>query len=111
MVGGVHEGDELALLDDDCELLPLLNGWVHAGGVVRASVQQQNGAGGGLVKTPLHSLEVQALGLCVEVRVLGELQSAVLDDVVVVRPIIILFMYPKYTRWGLRPVPLRAGTS
>lgn len=43
LVGHVKEGEELALLDDVGDLLPLLLGGVNTGGVVGARVEQDDG--------------------------------------------------------------------
>ena len=44
LVGHVEEGEQVPLLDDGGHLLPLLQGWVDAGGVVRTGVQEDHGS-------------------------------------------------------------------
>lgn len=71
LVGGVEEGEVRAGAHDFCDLLPLILGWVDAGGVVGAGVEQDYGAGGRCLQRAEHAVEVKALGLGGEVGVLG----------------------------------------
>jgi hypothetical protein len=61
-------------------------GQVDAGGVVGADVQEDDGAGGSVAQGGEHAREVEALGLGVEVGVVGEGEVDIGEDLVVVGP-------------------------
>ena len=86
LVGAVEEGEEAAGAHDGGDLFPLVLGEVDAGGVVRAGVEEDDGAGGGGVEGAEHAGEVEAFGLGVEVGVVGEGEADVGEDLVVVGP-------------------------
>ena len=76
LVGGVEKWVEASFLDHDCYSLPLVQGGVHTGGVVGAGMQQHDRSLSGVLQILDHSLEVQALGLLVEVPVLSHLKAS-----------------------------------
>lgn len=86
LVGGVEEG-EVALGGHDLgDLAPLGGRRVDAGGVVGAGVEEDDGALGGVREGLLHADDVEAPGLLVEVRVLGDGEADIGEDLVVVGP-------------------------
>ena len=86
LVGGIEEG-EVALGGHDLgNLAPLGGRSIDTGGIVGAGMEEDNGALGGITKGLLHAVKVEALGLLVEVRVLGDGQTDVAEDLVVVGP-------------------------
>lgn len=86
LVGHVEEGEVVAILDSLGDLDPLLLGRVNAGGVVGASMEQDNAALGHGLDVGDHAIEVEANGVLVVVAVLLDLQAGVLEDSIVVRP-------------------------
>lgn len=86
LVGSIEEG-EVALGGHDLgDLAPLGGRRVDAGGVVGTGVEEDDGALGGVREGLLHADEVETLGLLVEVGVLGNGQTDVGEDLVVVGP-------------------------
>lgn len=73
-------------LDGIANRLPLLNGRVDTSRVVGACVQQDNASLRGVLQILNHALEVQSDGVLVVVPVLLDLQTAVLEDGIVVGP-------------------------
>lgn len=86
LVSAVEEGKVLLGANDGCELFPLLPGGVHAGGVVRAGMQEHDTTLWGLLNGGLHAGEVKTLGLGGEVGVSFDGEVNVGEDLVVVRP-------------------------
>lgn len=86
LVGTVEEGEMLLLSDNDSQLLPLVEGRVDTGRVMGARVQQDNGTLGSSLDGSLHALKVEAIGLLGEVRVVGNLETDVSKDLLVVSP-------------------------
>lgn len=86
LVGSIEEG-EVALGGHDLgDLAPLGGRRVDAGGVVGTGVEEDDGALGSVREGLLHADEVETLGLLVEVGVLGNGQTDVGEDLVVVGP-------------------------
>lgn len=86
LVRHVEEGIVALSLDDGLDLLPLLDGGVDAGGVVRARVEQEHGPLGRGLDVGDQALKVEADGVLVVVAVLLDLQAGVGEDGAVVRP-------------------------
>lgn len=86
LVGAVEEGEVVLLAHNLGDLLPLLLGRVNTSGVVGAGVEDEDGALRGVLESRLHALPVKALGLLVEVGVCGNIETDVLEDLVVVDP-------------------------
>ena len=86
LVGGVEEGELVALAHHRCDLLPLLLRGVHAGGVVCAGMQQDDGTGRRCLQRTDHAIKVEALGLGGEVWVRGNGETNVGEDLVVIGP-------------------------
>lgn len=86
LVSTVEEGEVVLLLDENGNLLPLLLGGINTSGVVRASVEHEDGALRSLLESRLQALKIEALGVLVEVGVCGNIETDVLEDLVVVDP-------------------------
>lgn len=86
LVGAVKEGEVVALAHDGGNALPLVLGRVDAGRVMSAGMQQDDGAGRGGAQAGDHAIEVETLGLGVEVGVLHDGQAHAAKDLVVVGP-------------------------
>lgn len=86
LVGAVEEGEMGALAHDGRDGLPLLLGEVHAGGIVGAGVEEDDGARRGGAEGAEHAIVVEAFGLRGEVRVVCEVEADVCEDLVVVCP-------------------------
>lgn len=86
LVGGVKEGEVTLGGHDLGDLAPLGERRVDAGGVVGAGVEEDDRALGGVREGLLHAFNVEALGLLVEVGVLGDGEADVGEDLVVVGP-------------------------
>lgn len=86
LVGHVEEGEVALLLDDIADLAPLLLGGVNTGGVVSASVEQDDAVLGSGLDIGDQALKVQTNGVLVVVAVLLDLKARVLEDGVVVGP-------------------------
>lgn len=86
LVGHVEEGEVTLLLHDIADLTPLRLGRVDTGGVVSASVEQNDAALGGGLDIGNQTLEVEANGVLVVVAVLGDLETGVGEDSLVVSP-------------------------
>lgn len=86
LVGHVKEGEVLLLLQDIADLAPLSLGGIDTGGVVCASVKQDDAALGGGLDIGDHALEVEADGLLVVVAVLSNVDTGVGEDSLVVGP-------------------------
>lgn len=86
LVGAVEEGEVVLAADDGGKLLPLLKCRVDTGRVVGARVKENNGTLRRLLDAALHALEVEAASLLVEVRVVGALETDILEDGLVVGP-------------------------
>lgn len=86
LVRHVKEGEVARLLDGLGDLPPLLLRGVHASGVVRAGVEQEDAALGRLLDVLHHPLKVQPDGVLVVVPVLVHLEAGLREDGVVVGP-------------------------
>ena len=86
LISSVEEGIEEVLLANASNLLPLSESRVDTGGVVGACVQEHGRAGSGVLQVLDHAIEVQALGLLVEVAVGAHLKASSSEDGVVVAP-------------------------
>jgi len=86
LVRAVEEGKVVLLSHDVGNLLPLVEGRVDTGGIVGASMEEDDGAILGLHEGLLHAIKVQALGLLMEVRVFGDGDGYIGEDLVVVDP-------------------------
>lgn len=86
LVRHVEEGEVAGLLDGLGDLPPLLLRGVHASGVVRAGVEQEDAPLGRLLDVLHHALKVQADGLLVVVPVLLDGEAGLGEDGVVVGP-------------------------
>ena len=86
LVCHVEERVMLLLFDNVGDLSPLLLGRVNAGGIVSASMQQDDGLVRRSFEIVDHPVKVQANGFLVVVSVLFHLKSRVLEDGVVVGP-------------------------
>jgi hypothetical protein len=73
------------LLEDLCNLLPLVAGRVDACGVVRARVEEDDGLGGGCPEKVEEGLEREADRRGVVVRVVDRGQADAVEDGLVVR--------------------------
>jgi hypothetical protein len=80
LVGHVEEGYVLLVLDEVRQFLPLGVGRVDAGRVVRARVEEDDGALGRGRNVGLHAGKVEADRLLVEVAVLLDLEARVARD-------------------------------
>ena len=69
LVGAVEKREEVSLPRHRGDLFPLVAGGVHAGGVVRAGVQEDDAAGGRGGEGGKHAAEVEGFGRGVEVWV------------------------------------------
>jgi hypothetical protein len=69
LVSGIETGEEVLSLDDFENLLPLLLVGVNTGGVVRADVEHDKGVILAVVQIFTETVEVESLGLGVEVSV------------------------------------------
>jgi hypothetical protein len=86
LVGHVEEGEVVLLLHDIADLAPLGLGRVDTGGVVGAGVEQDDALLGGGLDVGDQTLEVETDGLLVVVAVLGDLETGVGEDSLVVGP-------------------------
>lgn len=86
LVGHVEEGEVALLLHDIADLAPLGLGRVDTGGVVSASVEEDDAALGSGLDVGNQTLEVEANGVLVVVAVLGDLETGVGEDGLVVSP-------------------------
>lgn len=86
LVCGVEEGEVGSLAHDGGDLAPLVLAGVDAGGVVGARMQEDDGAGRRCPQRLQHAVKVQALGLLVEVGVVGDLEADIGKDLVVIGP-------------------------
>lgn len=86
LISSVEEGIEAVLFANAGDFFPLSESRVDAGGVVGASVQEDGRAGSGVLQVRNHAIEVEALGLLVEVAVVANLQASSGEDGVVVAP-------------------------
>lgn len=86
LVGGVEEREVRFLAHHGGDLFPLVLGGVDAGRVMRAGVEQDDAAGRGGAEGVDHAVEVEALGFGGEVRVVGERETDIGEDLVVVGP-------------------------
>lgn len=86
LVGHVEEGEVTLLLHDIADLAPLGLGRVDTGGVVSASVEQDDAALGSGLDVGNQTLEVETNGVLVVVAVLGNLETGVGEDSLVVSP-------------------------
>lgn len=72
LVGGIEEGVELSGLADISDLLPLGLSRVNTGGVMGAGVEKNAGSWGGVVQVSEHAVDIETLGLFVEVSVFAD---------------------------------------
>ena len=86
LVGAIEEGEVFLRLHERRDLAPLVESRVDTCRVVGTSVQEDNAAVGGIFQGSLHPVEIQTLGLLVEVRVGSERQADIGENLVVVRP-------------------------
>lgn len=69
LIRGVEEGEVVPFPHDCGDLFPLVLGWVYACWVVRAGVEEDDGARWRCLQRLQHAVEVEAFGLFVEVGV------------------------------------------
>ena len=69
LVGSVKEWIQTVCLAHSCDLLPLVKSWINASWIVGASVEQDAGAWRGVLQVFDHAVEIETLGLLVEVTV------------------------------------------
>jgi len=86
LICAVEEGELLPLLHDGGNLFPLVLGRVDTGGIVRASVEEDDAAFGCGLEGAEHAVKVEALGLLAEVWVVLDWEVHVGEDLVVVCP-------------------------
>lgn len=86
LVGHVEEGEVVLLLHNIADLAPLGLGRVDTSGVVGASVEQDDALLGGGLDIGDQTLEVKTDGLLVVVAVLGDLETGVGENGLVVGP-------------------------
>ena len=86
LVGAIEEGEVLLCRHQLGDLAPLGRGGVDTCRVVGASVEEDDAVLGGLGKSALHAVNVEALGGLVEVGVGGDGNADVGEDLVVVGP-------------------------
>ena len=86
LVGHVEQREVTAVANGSLNVLPLLNSGVNTGGVVRASVQQENRVLRSILDIRNQSLNVKTDGLLVVVTVSLHIKVAVVEDRAVVRP-------------------------
>ena len=76
----------VALADGGCDLLPLFLRRVYASGVVGAGMQENDGAAWGTADSREHAIDVEALGVLGEIRVVCSLEADVGEDLLMVGP-------------------------
>jgi len=76
----------VALAHDRGDLFPLLLSGIYAGWVVGAGVQDDDGAWTSGPERSEHAIEIEALGLRGEVRVIGNGKPGIGEDLIVVGP-------------------------
>jgi len=86
LIGGIEEGEKIILGTDSGDLSPLFLSRVDTSGVVSASVEEDNRSRLGLGEILEHSVDVETLGLGVEVSVLVDSEANGTEDRVVVTP-------------------------
>ena len=86
LVGAVEEGEVVALAHGHGDVLPLFLGGVDTGRIMSAGMEEDDGTGRGSAQGGDHAIEVEALGLRGEVGVVGEGESDIGEDLVVVGP-------------------------
>jgi hypothetical protein len=86
LVGHVEQREVTASLDGVADRPPLLGSGVNTSGVVRAGVQEEDGAAGSVLDVPQQSIDVETDGLLVVVAVALNLQATVVEDVLVIGP-------------------------
>lgn len=86
LVSGVEEGEQFVFLAHLGNHGPLLLGGVNSGRVVGTSVQQDNGTSLSLREILEHSIDIETLGLGIEIAVRVGGQTAGFEDSLVVSP-------------------------
>lgn len=86
LVSAVEEGEVVLLAHKGSNLLPLLLSGINTSGVVRASMENEDGALRSILESGLQAIEIEALGVFVEVGVCGNVEADILEDLVVVDP-------------------------
>lgn len=86
LVRHVKQREVPASLDGIADGPPLLGSGVDACGVVRASVEKEDGARGGILDITQESINVKANSFLVVVAVVLHIQSTGAEDGLVVRP-------------------------
>lgn len=86
LIGSVEEWVESSLSADFSDSLPLIKSWINTSWVVSTGVEEDDGSWGGVAKISNHTLEVETLGLLVEVSVLSNLHTGSGENLVVVSP-------------------------
>jgi len=86
VVGGIEVCNEFSLLENLGKLSPLIGGGVYTSWVVGTRVEKDDGASLGVVQSLAHSLEVEALGGRIPVRIVLDCQTSILNDVLMVGP-------------------------
>lgn len=76
----------MTLAHDGSYLFPLLLGGIYTGWVVGAGVQDDDGAGRSFPERSEHAIEIEALGLLGEIRVVFNKEPDIGEDLIVVRP-------------------------
>ena len=86
LVGAVEEGEVVTLAHGHGDVLPLFLGGIDTGRIMSAGMEEDDGTRRGSAQGGDHAIEVEALGLRGEVGVVGEGESDIGEDLVVVGP-------------------------
>lgn len=86
LVRHVEQREVTTSLDGIADRPPLLGGGVDTSGVVRASMEKEDGAGGSILDIPQKPVDIKTDGLPVVVAVVLDVQSAGTEDGLVVCP-------------------------
>ena len=86
LVSSVEEGEKIILGADSGDLSPLFLGGIDTSGVMGTGVEEDNRSGLGFSEILEHSVDVESLGLGVEVSVLVDLEADSSKDRVMVTP-------------------------
>ena len=76
LIGGIEEWIELVCSANLSDLLPLVEGWINTSWVVSASVEEHHGSWSGILEVSNHAVEIETLGLLVEVSVLSNVEAS-----------------------------------
>ena len=86
LIGHVHEDEELALLHESGELVPLLRSRIDARGIVGASMKENDRVLRDLLNVFLGAVEIEAACLWVVVAVGFHVESGMFHDGRVIAP-------------------------